>query len=444
MKEQQNNQTPPRVEGQKERTPQQALKRRKMIVFPLFFLAFVGCIWLIFAPNEEQTQQMDGFNTTLPTPEKNGIITNKRDAYMQEAMRDKEQKKMRSLEDFAFPLGEDETPQERQEREERQLRMAPKPVETSRSVGESSTAGRRDAFQSSAYANQDINRQLGSFYEEPAAREPEQTELQSRITELEQQLEQEQASKSAEQEQLALIEKSYEIASRYLSNGQAVPSETVPIPPATLSGGKVAVQPVTHVDHNVVTRLSAPMPDSLFRAEFVKPRNWGFHTVAGSEQEPQRNSIRACVYQTVTVADGGEVSFRLLEPMIAGEVLIPANSVLTGAARISGERMNITIKAIQYAGTVIPVELMIYDLDGNEGISAPASEEINAVKEIAGNMGSGLGSSITINDDAGSQLLSDLGRSAIQGVSQYVSKKVRAVKVTLKAGYNVLLLPPLK
>lgn len=442
MKEQQNNQTPPRVEGQKERTPQQALKRRKMIVFPLFFLAFVGCMWLIFAPNEEQTQQVDGFNTTLPTPEKNGIITNKRDAYIQEAMRDKEQKKMRSLEDFAFPI--DETPQERQEREQRQLRMAPKPVETSRSVGGGSSSGGGGAFRSSVHAYEDINRELGSFYDEPAAREPEQTELQRRITELEQQLEQEQASKSAEQEQLALIEKSYEIASRYLNSGQNVPNETSAVASSISSSGKVAVQPVKQVDHNVVKRLSAPMPDSLFRAEFVKPRNWGFHTLAGGEQEPQRNSIRACVYQTVTVADGGEVSFRLLEPMMAGEVLIPANSVLTGAARISGERMNITIKAIQYAGTVIPVELMIYDLDGNEGISAPASEEINAVKEIAGNMGSGLGSSITINDDAGSQLLSDLGRSAIQGVSQYVSKKVRAVKVTLKAGYNVLLLPPLK
>ena len=67
-----------------------------------------------------------------------------------------------------------------------------------------------------------------------------------------------------------------------------------------------------------------------------------------------------------------------------------------------------------------------------------------AVKEIAANMGAGMGSSITITDDAGSQLLSDLGRSAIQGVSQYVSKKMRSVKVTLKAGYSVLLLPPLQ
>jgi len=56
-------------------------------------------------------------------------------------------------------------------------------------------------------------------------------------------------------------------------------------------------------------------------------------------------------------------------------------------------------------------------------------------------MGTQMGSSITITDDAGSQLAADLGRSAIQGASQYISKKMREVKVTLKVNYKVLLLP---
>lgn len=130
--------------------------------------------------------------------------------------------------------------------------------------------------------------------------------------------------------------------------------------------------------------------------------------------------------------------------MRAGGVLIPANTVLTGTARIDGERMMITVSAVQYRGSVIPVELLVYDMDGGEGISVPASDEISAVKEIAANAGSGLGSSITITDDAGTQLLSDLGRSVIQGTAQYVGQKMRQVKVTLKAGYRVLLLPPLE
>lgn len=434
-------------------TPQQLQKRKKMVIFPLLFLLFVGSMWLIFAPSgDKKNEPVDGFNTELPDPNGGGIISDKREAYLQEAMQSKQQAKMQSLQDFAFQLGE-ESEEERIAREERQLRMAPKPVEyyenpemfernysSSRSVG---------AIQSSATAYQDLNRQLGSFYEEPATEADEQAELelQWRVQELERQLAEEQARKSSEDEQLRLIEKSYEIAARYMNVGQQSDGNEVQQATQTanaMPGGKVAVQPVTQVRRNVVSLLSAPMSDEEFMEEFVKPRNWGFNTAAGGEDVQDKNSISASIYKTVTITDGQEVELRLLEPMRAGNVYIPENTVITGSARITGERMTISISAVQYAGNVIPVELQAYDLDGGQGVYVPGSEEINAAKEIAANMGSSMGSSITITDDAGSQLLADLGRSAIQGTSQFISKKMRTVKVTLKAGYKVLLLPPMK
>jgi conjugative transposon TraM protein len=439
-------------EEKKALTPQQLQKRKKMVIFPLLFLLFAGSMWLIFAPSGDKSNEpVDGFNTELPDPNKNGIISDKREAYLQEAMQSKQQAKMQSLQDFAFQLGE-ESEEERIAREERQLRMAPKPVEyyenpemfernysSSRSVG---------AIQSSATAYQDLNRQLGSFYEEPATEVDEQAELelQWRVQELERQLAEEQARKSSEDEQLRLIEKSYEIASRYMNTGQqTIGNEALVSQVATASpGGKVTVQPVTQVRHNVVSLLSAPMSDEEFMEEFVKPRNWGFNTAAGGEDVQDKNSISASIYKTVTITDGQEVELRLLEPMRAGNVYIPENTVITGSVRITGERMTISISAVQYAGNVIPVELQAHDLDGGQGVYVPGSEEINAAKEIAANMGSSMGSSITITDDAGSQLLADLGRSAIQGTSQFISKKMRTVKVTLKAGYKVLLLPPMK
>lgn len=299
-------------------------------------------------------------------------------------------------------------------------------------------------------AYHDLNRQIGSFYEETQneAESDREKELQERIDRLEAQLEDEQARQSAEEQQLALIEKSYQLASKYMNGGQnaggaAEAVQTTPTGGASRSG-RSTVQPVAQVRREVVSRLAAPMPDSVFVAEFTKPRNWGFNTAAGNENPVQKNSIGACIYRTTTVTDGKEVPLRLTESMRAGGVLIPANTVLTGTARIDGERMMITVSAVQYRGSVIPVELLVYDMDGGEGISVPASDEISAVKEIAANAGSGLGSSITITDDAGTQLLSDLGRSVIQGTAQYVGQKMRQVKVTLKAGYRVLLLPPLE
>ena len=148
---------------------------------------------------------------------------------------------------------------------------------------------------------------------------------------------------------------------------------------------RLQIQQVIKFPYNLLRRYVA-MSYRYCRADaefglygkFVKSRNWGFNTVAGN-------------------------------------YLIPTNTVVTGSVRITGERMGITINAIQHAGNVIPVKLLVYDLDGGQGIPVPGSEEINAIKEIATNMGSSMGSSsITITDDVGSQLLADLGRSAIQ------------------------------
>ena len=439
--ENQNKEKPVAEKEKKELTPQQLQKRKKMVIFPLLFLLFAGSMWLIFAPSgDKDEQQTVGFNTELPTPKENDIVSDKREAYMQEAMQAKQQEKMRSLQDFTFDLGENgETGQAE----------VPKPVEYADNpdMFESNyPSSRGNAFQSSTNAYKDINKQLGSFYEEPAAQPDNEakTALESRIEELERQLAEEQAEKASEEEQLALIEKSYAIAARYMNGGQQPADDAEAVKTFGVSNGKVATQPISQVRRNVVSLLAAPMPDSVFMEEFVKPRNWGFHTAAGNEDVQDKNSIRACVYKTVTIVDGQEVGLRLMEPMMAGKTLIPANTIINGSARISGERMSLTISAIQHAGNVIPVELFVYDLDGGQGIFVPGSEEINAVKEVAANMGSGMGSSITITDDAGSQLLADLGRSAIQGASQYVSKKMRTVKVTLKAGYQVLLLPPMK
>ena len=290
-------------------------------------------------------------------------------------------------------------------------------------------------IQSSAHAYQDVNRQLNDWYEQPATKvdDQAQTEMESRIQELEKQL----AEKSAADQQLELIEKSYAIAAKYMPNTQ----EQAQTAPVTDIREKVVPKPVSQVHQSVVSLLAAPMENDEFLEQYGKPRNMGFITAAGNEAVTDKNSIRASVYQTITLSNGKELQLRLLEPMRAGNMLIPANTILTGSAKIGGERLHITITSIQYADNVIPVEMEVYDMDGMQGISVPNSDEITAMKEIAANMGTSMGSSITITDDAGSQLAADLGRSLIQGTSQFFSKKMREVKVTLKAGYKVLLLP---
>lgn len=411
----------------KELTPQEIQKRKKMLIYPLFVLLFIGVMWLIFAPSgDKNEQQPDGFNSELPIPKDEAIVGDKRTAYEQEAMQNKQNEKMRNLQDFAFMLGEEEN---------RKAQEVNTSIPCDNQEVPTNNRSPQTGIQSSASAYQDVNRQLSDWNSQPATETNNQVqqEMEGRIQELEKQL----AEKSEADKQLELIEKSYAIAAKYMPNTQ----EQAQTDPITDIREKVIPKPVSQVRHSVVSLLAAPIENDEFLEQYGKPRNMGFITAAGSEAVTDKNSIRASVYQTITLSNGKELQLRLLEPMRAGNMLIPANTVLTGSAKIGGERLHITITSIQYADNVIPVEMEVYDMDGIQGIFVPNSDELNAAKEIAANMGTSMGSSITITDDAGSQLAADLGRSAIQGVSQFFSKKMREVKVTLKAGYKVLLLP---
>ena len=103
--------------------------------------------------------------------------------------------------------------------------------------------------------------------------------------------------------------------------------------------------------------------------------------------------------------------------------------------------MDVTVTSIQYSDNIIPVEILVYDTDGQRGISVPGSDEIKATREVAARLANSAGTGIMISDNAGSQLAADMGKGLIQGASQYVSKKMSVVKVTLKANYRLLLLP---
>ena len=131
---------------------------------------------------------------------------------------------------------------------------------------------------------------------------------------------------------------------------------------------------------------------------------------------------------------------RLLEPMTAGDELFPKSAIITGFGKIQGDRLFIKITTLEHQGVITPIELTVADSDGQEGIFIPGSMERSAIKEIAANLGSNLGTTINLNQQsAGDQILTDLGKGAIQGASQYIAKKIRVVKVHLKSGYKLML-----
>ena len=411
----------PEKKPKRELTPQQIQQRRKMIVFPLMFLAFAGCMYLIFAPSGKENMNMEsvgGFNADIPLPAEDGIIADKQKAYEQAMMNRKQQDKIQSLQDFGF-TGDNET-------EEPQTEIDLMPEEDAQP--------RRGGGASSANAYRDINRQLSTFYETPAVDE-EKEDLKRQVAELTDRLQQQQNATPTTDDQMALLEKSYELAARYMNDGRQVAQ--VPV-----TGGierkpdAVAVQAIRET---TVSGLQQPMSDADFIRTYSQPRNYGFNTAVGTGYAMGKNTVAACIHQDQTLTDGQAVKLRLLEPMQAGNIVVPKNTLVAGTAKVQGERLDIVVSSIEYAGNIIPVELAVFDTDGQKGLSVPSSMEQEAFNEAMANIGSGLGTSISFAQSAGQQVAMDVTRGLLQGTSGYFAKKFRTVKVKLKAGYKVML-----
>ncbi len=197
--------------GREPLTEAQRLKRQKMIVLPAMVLVFIGAMWLIFAPSsgKEQPPGTDGYNTEMPDADKANkqIIGDKLKAYEHGEMEERQESRNRTIGqlsdmfdreiagtedgvnfDLANPGG----------KEERAQPAAPQTI------------------QSSAAAYRDLNATLGNFYEQPKNDNAEMDELLERIASLESELESEKGRTSSMDEQVALMEKSYELAAKYM------------------------------------------------------------------------------------------------------------------------------------------------------------------------------------------------------------------------------------
>lgn len=417
-------------------TPQQIQQRKKMIIFPLMFLAFAGSMYLIFAPSgedETKREEIGGFNADIPQPAGDGIIADKQKAYEEEQMNRKQQEKMKSLQDFGFTLGEEDAAREN-------LNLIPEEDPQPSNGGGTSYWGGNASINYSANAYRNINEQLGNFYESPKEDE-EKEEMKKQIAELSAQLESRNNPSTELGDQMAMLEKSYELAAKYMNGGQpgqgnAAMAQVTPTAPITQ---KAQAAPVQVLRENTVSGLQQPMTDAEFIQAYSQPRNYGFNTAVGSGYAIGKNTIAACIHQDQTLTDGQTVKLRLLEPLQAGNIVVPKNTLVSATAKVQGERLDVQVSSIEYAGNIIPVELAVFDSDGQKGLSVPSSMEQEAFNEAMANIGSGLGTSISFAQSAGQQVAMDVTRGLLQGTSGYLAKKFRTVKVHLKAGYKVML-----
>ncbi len=380
--------------------PKSQAERQKMmkyvIVMPAAILCGIVILWLLYSSlNRDETKTENAFNTEIPDGENDGIKSKAEEYAAAEVAKEKEQ---------------------------RQVAIANLDTLSSQSPD---TVVQSSAIETSAQTYQEVQASLDDFFIPENTEASQVAELQARIDELE--VQNAMAQQTQQPDQMEMLERSYQLAAQYMGNGnggnyqapQQQDDET----------GKRNVQPVAQVSRNVVSSLGSSS-------------NRSFNTSVGTKSVTAKNTIAAVVAGNQSVIDGESVKLRTTEPMWIGNRLIPRNTTITGSGRVQGERLEIEITSIECEGSIYDVELQVFDSDGQEGINIPQSMESDALHEIGANMGSTMGSSINISTNTGAQIASDVGRGLINGVSQYLTKKMRTVKVHLKAGYRVMLHQP--
>jgi hypothetical protein len=357
---------------------------KKPLIFGLMAIVFVGCMYLIFKPSDNQKDiENIGLNDIVPNPNEVVLLDDKQKAYEQEMLENKDKTSRSMLTSMADYWNEENNVAEEKTVSERRSNAYP--------------GSRNDAVNSYRNAQQT----LGSFYEEDNR---EMLQLQKQVEELKGQLaDKETAPTDDFDRQLELMEKSYEIAAKYL------PISTTSLSPPEIKEAS----------------SMTPSPQSV-------PSN--------STKAPEiQTGVKASVHENQTIMGEAQVRLRLLESFRVGHISIPRGTLLTASSRLMQNRLSLTISSLELKGVIIPVSIHIYDLDGQQGLAVPVSMESNAMREMAANMSQTTGTSIMMTQSAGQQIAGDVSRGVIQGVSGYFSRKARVPKVTLKAGHQVFL-----
>lgn len=442
MKENENKKTVVRVtEGNpketadvlQDSTQSKADKLKKPLIFGLMGIVFVGCMYLIFKPSEDKNEiESLGLNDAVPQATEAGLQSDKQKAYEQEMLEQKDKEKRNALTTLSDYWNTDSSQSMEEEIPEE---------EESYRYGSERNSGRYGNSTLNSYRNAQST--LGSFYQDDNS---ETMELRRQLDELKDQLAEKDVPKAATiDDQLALMEKSYQMAAKYLPQGTTNTSETLPVNNSNASGTTTTSQKehfvaFTSMRKNTVSALYREPTDSAFLADWSQTKNRGFYTAGSIEQVVQpKNSIKASVYETQTIVGETGVRLRLLEPAQTPQRTIPKGTIVTANAKFQGGRLQLKITSIELEGNIIPVDITIYDLDGQQGLHVPYSPEMNALTEMAGNMSQQSGTSLMLTQNAGQQVAADLGRGVVQGISGYFAKKVRTPKVTLKAGHQVFL-----
>jgi conjugative transposon TraM protein len=192
---------------------------------------------------------------------------------------------------------------------------------------------------------------------------------------------------------------------------------------------------ITVLEENLLPREATD--SSTFPHEPGSEEHIGFYGLidespAGGTEKS--NAFPAVIHDTQTVVAGSTIKLRLLADVTIDGQVIEKDQFIYGVCSISGERLIIQISSVRSDNSLFNVALNVYDLDGLPGIYIPG-----AISRDVGKQATSQGIQDVQMYSMENSLEVQAASAGIEAAKGLFSKKIKLVKVTLKAGYQVLL-----
>lgn len=184
---------------------------------------------------------------------------------------------------------------------------------------------------------------------------------------------------------------------------------------------------------NPITTDSSALLSQIFS---TKSHQNSFYGLEGDGQDEQQagNAIEAVIHDTQELVAGSTVKMRLLNDVYINGKLISKDEFIYGTTAINGERLTIAINSIRDNNSLFPVSLSAYDLDGIEGIYIPGAITRDVAKQSSDQAMQSM-QFLSMDQSLSAQAAS----AGLQAAKGLFSKKMKLVRVTVKAGYKILL-----
>ncbi|HXD77601.1 MAG TPA: conjugative transposon protein TraM [Puia sp.] len=215
---------------------------------------------------------------------------------------------------------------------------------------------------------------------------------------------------------------------------------TPPLPPNTQAATPISPPaPPTPTDDPQLDRLNK-MLDKVIRIQHPREDNTPNPRASPGvvdellPADSTANAIPAVVPENETLVNGTSLPLRLTDPVRLHGVVIAAGTWVYGTVNFRNDRMTVDIRSVRVGNNLYPTDLQVYDLDGMPGIHIPIRLSQEVIRQSAGESVAGVD---VLTPDASWQ--AQAANAGVQAGKNLLGRRVRQVRVTVRAGYAVLL-----